>query len=92
MRKIVQTRFAELLARKERLEQRRISRRKIAEETGMSLNSVQNWATNHVESFYAAQIIAFCEYFDCEPGELLVIEEFPNTPEIKTPLIAAFAQ
>lgn len=76
MKKVVQTRFKELLARKERLEHRRISRRMVAEETGISLSSVQSWADGSLRRFDEAQIVAFCTYFQCKDvGELLVLGE-----------------
>ena len=86
--KILQNRFTELLARKERLEKRSISRRKVAQETGIGLSSVQNWAANQVTRYDAMQIITFCEYLKCTPGDLLVIEE-EKEGQTKTPLAAA---
>lgn len=88
----IQTCFKELLARKERVERRKISRRTVVEETGISLTSVQNWATNKVTQFQHKQIIAFCEYFNCAIGELLIIvddeEDDPEEhEELRTSLI-----
>lgn len=86
----VENRFSELLARKERIERRRISRRMVAEETGISLTSVQNWATNSTTRFDDLQIIAFCNYFNCDIAELLILvpDEEYETPEMESPLTA----
>ena len=81
----VQNRFSELLAKKERIEERQISRRVVALETGISLSSVQNWATNNLTRFDAHQIEVFCQYLKCKPGDLIVLAE----EERKTPLSAS---
>jgi len=73
--KQVRNRFNELLAVKERKVKRSISRRQIAEDTGISLSSVHNWATNQVTRYDGSQILAFCEYLECSPGDLLIIED-----------------
>jgi DNA-binding Xre family transcriptional regulator len=88
--KIVQNRFGELLARKERKEGRSISRRQVAQETRIGLSSVQNWAANTVTRYDALQIATFCEYLNCTVGELLVIEEVDFTEgQTKTLLASA---
>lgn len=71
---MVQNRFLELLARKARREGRSISRRKCAQETGISLSSVQNWANNTLTRFDSLQIETFCDYLDCRLDELLILE------------------
>jgi DNA-binding Xre family transcriptional regulator len=71
----IETRFAELVAIKARKEKRRISRRMVVEETGISLTSIQNWANNNVTQFHQDQIVAFCKYFDCTIDELLILVE-----------------
>ena len=87
--KIVRNRFNELLAVKERKEGRSISRRQIAEDTGISLSSVHNWATNQVTRYDGLQIATFCEYLNCSPGDLLIIEEVTIEGQRKTLLASA---
>lgn len=87
--KMVRNRFNELLAVKERKEGRSISRRIVAEETGVSLSSVHNWATNQVTRYDSLQIMMFCEYLGCTVGDLLIIEEVPELGQRKTPSAAA---
>jgi len=69
----LKNRFSELLAIKERTEERKISRRQIAETTGISLTSVQNWASNSITQYGQEQILAFCKFFECTPGDLFLI-------------------
>jgi putative transcriptional regulator len=87
--KQVRNRFNELLAVKERKEARSISRRQIAEETGISLTSIHNWATNQVTRYDGLQIKTFCEYFNCNVGDLLIIEEASEQGQRKTLLASA---
>lgn len=78
---MIKTRFKELLARKERLEGRTITRRDVADETGVSLTSIQNYALNKVTRFDAEVLIGLCRYFGCplsgEDGLLLLEEDEP---------------
>lgn len=77
--KEVQLRVGELIARGKRLgNPRDFTYRAIAEATGLSKNTVGKWARNDVEDFNKDVIAAFCEFFGCEPGELLVYEEVPE--------------
>jgi DNA-binding Xre family transcriptional regulator len=86
---LVQNRFLELLAAKSRLEGRKITRETVAKETGISKSSVQSWASNQVTRFDRKQIAVFCKYFNCKPGDLLVlVGEEPDLPEMKTPLFS----
>lgn len=85
---MIQNRFKELLARKERVERRKITRRQIAAETGISLSSVQNWASNSVKRFDASHITTFCKYFGCGIGELLILVEDDDTEAIEETLLA----
>ena len=90
----VQNRFEELLAIKSRKEGRSISRRDVEVETGISLTSIQNWANNRNTQYNVRQILAFCKYFKCNIGDLLIlVDEQGNeieTPESKT-LLSAIA-
>jgi len=78
----IENRFKELLKLKAQSENRKLPRRLIAKETGISLTSVQNWASNQITQYQEAQIIAFCKYLNCTIDELLVIvgddEESPR--------------
>lgn len=88
----VQNRLDELLAIKARKEGRRISRRDLERETGISLTSIQNWANNRVQQFHSNQIATFCEYFGCGIEDLLILvpdDAGELAPEMETPLLRA---
>lgn len=70
--KRVQNRVQELLAKKGRIEERTISLRTAASETGVALNTIHAWSRNRVQRYDAEQIIVFCDYFECEIADLLV--------------------
>jgi len=92
MIKVVHNRFSELLAIKERKEGRSYSRREIVEATGISLTSVQNWALNRVTQFQSEQILAFCNFFECDIQDLLVIDEMAlSEGELPGQLVGALA-
>lgn len=85
---LIQTRFLELLAIKQRREGRKITREMIAQETGLSLTSVQNWATGQITRFDDVQIATFCKYFDCEIKDLLIMpDQEENNPEAEAPAL-----
>ncbi|MBL1136877.1 MAG: helix-turn-helix transcriptional regulator [Chloroflexi bacterium] len=47
----------------------------VAEETGISLSSIQAYANNTVTRFDADKLAILCEYLGCEIGDLLVLDE-----------------
>jgi putative transcriptional regulator len=69
------SRAKQLLEEKEKRESRRISYRKIAEETGISKTSVESWMTSSATQYHEGQIVALCRYFNCEVGDLLQIDD-----------------
>jgi hypothetical protein len=75
---VVKNRVKELLAIKERDENRKISEALLAEETGLSESTVRAWLENRVARFDSNPIIQFCWYFNIGPGELFVIPEKPE--------------
>ena len=85
----VQNRVRELMTRKARKENRRITIDIVADETGISRSSVQNWSSNKINVFYGEAMAAFLLYFDCEFNELfeLIQEEGDETPEMESSLI-----
>jgi DNA-binding Xre family transcriptional regulator len=69
------SRFLILLTEKERREGRRIRNVEIAAATGVSLQLVGRWMRNEVTKFEAPILEKFCDYFDCDVGDLLYIEK-----------------
>lgn len=74
-KKRIVNRFAELLAIKSRKEGRKISRQEVADAIGVSRSALDSYARNEVTRFDAPIVLALCNYFECEPGDLLVTEE-----------------
>ena len=63
------------MAAKGRREQRRITIRAVENATGIDKNTVSAWVHNKVERFHGHIIVALCAYFDCEIGDLLILED-----------------
>lgn len=77
----VVTRLGELLAAKARREGKpRIKPQEVQDATGLSRNTIDNYLHNTLTRFDAPVLLQLCDYFECTPGDLLVIEEV-ETPE-----------
>lgn len=72
---VIQNRFKELLAQKERREGRRISYQEIKEVTGVDTSTLSRWATNQVAGADFNTLDKLCEYLECGVGELLVRDD-----------------
>jgi DNA-binding Xre family transcriptional regulator len=72
----VMSRFSELLAAKARSEGgRRISAHEVHRQTGLARGTIDAYINNTITRFDAPVILTLCDYLDCSPGDLLVIEE-----------------
>jgi putative transcriptional regulator len=67
--------FRILLAQKATKQQQNIALLDVQRATGMAWSTLNAWANNQVTRYDAPVILALCEYFDCEVGELLVYEK-----------------
>ena len=76
--RLIDTRVAELLAQKCRIEQRQITHEEVAAQTGLSLGSFRSWLYNKSTRFDSHSIYALCQYFACDVGELLVLGQQPK--------------
>ncbi|QPC81088.1 helix-turn-helix transcriptional regulator [Phototrophicus methaneseepsis] len=88
MERIVVNRTKELLAIKSRREQRRITIRDIESETGLDKSVVHRWLQNEVRRIDLHVLEGWCNYLDCEPGDILVretVEKADESPEIINP-------
>ncbi len=61
-----------LIAQKEFREGRKLPYRVIAEETGVSTTTLTAYISQKVNRFDAPTLDAFCRYFGCQPGDILV--------------------
>lgn len=68
----IQSQFKILLAEKEIDEGRNYSYREIERITGISKTTIGQWINNKARRFDAKTIEAFCRFFDCQPGDLLI--------------------
>lgn len=88
-RKILRNRFNILLAEKAYREGRKsIPEREITEATGLAPSTVNRVANNVITMYDNRVIIALCEYFNCTPGDLLVLEEIEESSEEQSSLQA----
>jgi len=71
----VRNRFLQLVAQKEMREGRRIRNKEIAEAVGVAEHTVARWIKNDVTKIDVPVLEAFCEYFDCDVGDLLYMEQ-----------------
>jgi DNA-binding Xre family transcriptional regulator len=69
----VQNRLNDLLEEKMAREQRTISVAEVARAGGMKRQSVYKWFNNQIQCFPAKTLDAFCRYFECEVGDLIVM-------------------
>jgi len=69
---MIENRFAAMLANIELKNRQRISNRQIAIAAGVSEPVVARWRAGDVSVYHANVLEAFCQYLDCQPGDLLV--------------------
>ena len=90
MKQLVITRFHELVALKERREERKITQSIAAEETGLSMGTIHRWMHNRVDRFESDTLVVLCNWLECEVGDLLVVRDLGGSaPNIKTPMLAS---
>jgi Predicted transcriptional regulator len=77
----VQNRLEELLARKQRIEGRKITKQVLSEETGLSISSLYQWSRNETTRFDSNHIVILCQYFGCGLHDLLVVVEEDSEEE-----------
>jgi DNA-binding Xre family transcriptional regulator len=73
--KVVRCHLKVLLAQKEMREDRSISLRKVALETGVREYTVYGFANNTLREYPVEAVAKICEYLGCEVGDLLKLEE-----------------
>lgn len=81
MPKVVRYRLRELMAEKERLIAERLTYLMISEATGISRNTLSSMGAQQLERIPAHAVAKLCEYFDCEPGDLIILQDMPNSDE-----------
>ncbi len=76
--KAVKTNFLMLLAQKQQHEGRRISVKQVAREADVKEYTVYGFANSDLREYPASAIVKLCEYFSCNVGDLLTVEDVPN--------------
>lgn len=72
---IVEIHLSELLADKMAREKRAISMAEVARQTNMTRQNVAKWFNNRVKCPPLQTIGVLCQYFECKPGDLIVMRE-----------------
>jgi len=68
-----------LVAAKEHRERRKLSLRTIVQETGVPISTVQGLMNDEARRVELQDIGKLCTWIPCEVGELLKLEEVPDT-------------
>jgi putative transcriptional regulator len=70
----IKNRVKVLLAEKELKEGRKISYRALAEETGLSLDTITAYMNQRVSRYDESTLLALCNYFGCGISDLIFLE------------------
>lgn len=62
------------MAEKALRENRKVTQRVVAEETGIPPSSISKYANDTLERIERDTLIALCDYFVCDVGDLLFID------------------
>lgn len=66
-----------LIAEKELNEGRKLPYRTIAAETGLSTGAITSYVSQRVNRFDSSTLEAFCRFFACQPGDILIFSDKP---------------
>lgn len=67
-----------LMGEKAQREMRRITLRTVADETKLTRHTVYAMADDSIKEFPKSALTKLCEYFECGPGDLLVLVDIPS--------------
>lgn len=73
-KRILKNRLLMLIQERERTMNRRIKLKDLAEFVGVTNHTITSWIRNDVRKYEAHIIEGFCDYFDCDLGDLLYFE------------------
>lgn len=76
-------RLLELMAEKQIKEHRPITVTIMSREMGMSRQAIYDWINDDLTSYPKKTINQFCEYFDCNPGDLIIRTKEADEPELE---------
>jgi putative transcriptional regulator len=73
--KAVRSRLRILAAEKATRDGRALSMRRVADESGANISTVNRLANNTIRRIPVDELTLLCQYLDCDVGDLLKIEE-----------------
>jgi DNA-binding Xre family transcriptional regulator len=73
-KRILKNRLLTLIQAREQKINRRVKLKDLAEFVGVTHNTITSWIRNDVRKYEAHIIEGFCDYFDCDVGDLLYFE------------------
>ncbi len=76
----ITNRFWVLLKQKEMEEGKDISLVEVNRITGISRATLQAWRDNQIDRFDKDVLEKLCDYFHCEPGDLIARDRSPVSP------------
>lgn len=71
--------LAVLLAERQKQTGKRTSIRALAQATGLNEYTVRGFANDTLSEYPKKALTALCRYLNCSPGDILVLEEAPET-------------
>jgi DNA-binding Xre family transcriptional regulator len=60
---------------------RRVSKRSLAEELSISRYTIYALAENKLDQYPRDVIESLCNFFNCDVGDLLTMQEYPEQPQ-----------
>lgn len=57
---------------------RDLDQKTVAEETGLSRQTINQWHSGNIQFFKSETVEVLCDYFGCDVNELLVLTELPE--------------
>jgi putative transcriptional regulator len=80
----IQNRLKVLLAEKELRENRKLTYRTVAKETGLAIDTLTAYMTQRVNRFDKSTLETMCNYLSCDVGDLLKYSaDHPEPPKKK---------
>lgn len=76
---MIKSHLGHLIAEKAKQENRRLSYRMVAKETGLSYSTISRFAANQITRYTDAMLSVLCGYLACGVGDLLEYE--PREPQ-----------
>jgi DNA-binding Xre family transcriptional regulator len=73
-KRVLKNRLLTLIQAREQKISRRVKLKDLAEFVGVTHHTIASWIRNDVRKYEAHIIEGFCDYFDCDVGDLLYFE------------------